>query len=376
MDNVSVSPEELIYKNTTDDVSQSRGRRLLRHEQKSMALLRQVIEYYTLPGDLVMDMCAGTFSTARACFTLEQPRRFVGCEKDGDCFQTSLDYVLADFFTRVAQPGCPIQVSGLSHHKQEILDLQTHVNSLVRRSSSPRHTVRVNSANLHMYQRFSDHITEFIGSVMNDHSVLDNKNKPFGSWARKPAQFLNAMDPNILLGMEAAKLGLIVCNSSIKSPNARRGVRTLRSFKKGEPICSFYGTLAFTSWEKWDENAEYGTGLLLVTKERFKKYGMEMQTVVQGVSTSKLVVFVIPAPFCVGSIINDPRYTPSDEDYGNTKRAARTANVEIPSVQANSSQALLYAQDKLMVIAKRNIRANEELYIDYCNKYCFESQSN
>ena len=88
------------------------------------------------------------------------------------------------------------------------------------------------------------------------------------------------------------------------------------------------------------------------------------------------MVFVIPAPFCVGGIINDPRYTPSDEDYGNTKRVARTANVEIPSVQANSSQALLYAQDKLMVVAKRNIRANEELYIDYGNKYCFDSRSN
>ena len=48
---------------------------------------------------------------------------------------------------------------------------------------------------------------------------------------------------------------------------------------------------------------------------------MEMQTVVHRVSTRKLVVFLIPASFCVGGIINDPRYTPSDDHTENGPHA-------------------------------------------------------
>ena len=52
--------------------------------QKPVPLLEWLIKTYTNPGDLVLDFCFGSASTAIAC--INTGRRFIGCERDRTFF--------------------------------------------------------------------------------------------------------------------------------------------------------------------------------------------------------------------------------------------------------------------------------------------------
>jgi site-specific DNA-methyltransferase (adenine-specific) len=54
------------------------------HTQKPLALFEYLIKTYTNPGDLVLDSCMGSGTTAIAC--LNTARNFVGFELDPQCF--------------------------------------------------------------------------------------------------------------------------------------------------------------------------------------------------------------------------------------------------------------------------------------------------
>ncbi len=56
--------------------------------QKPVPLLEWLIRTYTNPGDLVLDFCFGSGSTAIAC--INTGRRFVGCEKDRTFFRRAV----------------------------------------------------------------------------------------------------------------------------------------------------------------------------------------------------------------------------------------------------------------------------------------------
>lgn len=53
--------------------------------QKPVALFEYLIRTYTAPGDLVLDSCMGSGTTAIAC--LNTNRKFIGFELDRDCFR-------------------------------------------------------------------------------------------------------------------------------------------------------------------------------------------------------------------------------------------------------------------------------------------------
>ena len=60
--------QEIIYDPSESDVTGIRRR--LRPEQKPIALFAFLIKKYTKNGDLVCDLCAGTFPAAKACLQL------------------------------------------------------------------------------------------------------------------------------------------------------------------------------------------------------------------------------------------------------------------------------------------------------------------
>jgi site-specific DNA-methyltransferase (adenine-specific) len=51
--------------------------------QQPVANIEELIKNFSDPGNLVVDPCGGSFTTALACHTLS--RRFVGCDVDGEC---------------------------------------------------------------------------------------------------------------------------------------------------------------------------------------------------------------------------------------------------------------------------------------------------
>lgn len=60
--------------------------------QKPVALLVDLLETYTRPGDLVVDFTMGSASTGVAC--LRSGRRFVGVERDPEIYRTGLERLL------------------------------------------------------------------------------------------------------------------------------------------------------------------------------------------------------------------------------------------------------------------------------------------
>ena len=59
--------------------------------QKPLALVRELVMTFTNRGDLVLDNCMGSGTTAVAC--METGRRFVGFEKDADYFRICMDRI-------------------------------------------------------------------------------------------------------------------------------------------------------------------------------------------------------------------------------------------------------------------------------------------
>lgn len=96
IDNVERLPvgERLFY-SATDGCPARR----VRAEQKSISLLQEIICRLSKPGDLVVDMFGGTFSTAVACMKIpnEQLRVFVGCELDKNCFPEADNWCVEEF---------------------------------------------------------------------------------------------------------------------------------------------------------------------------------------------------------------------------------------------------------------------------------------
>lgn len=74
-----------------------------------MALLMQLILAHTTPGEYVLDLFSGTFTTALACVLLK--RAFIGCEVDTACFTPAFRRV-QDMY-RVVYPEHPIAHLGL-----------------------------------------------------------------------------------------------------------------------------------------------------------------------------------------------------------------------------------------------------------------------
>ncbi|HEX3822677.1 MAG TPA: site-specific DNA-methyltransferase [Candidatus Sulfotelmatobacter sp.] len=59
----------------------------IHHTQKPVALFEYLIRTYTKPGDLVLDSCMGSGTTAIAC--LNAGRYFIGFELDPECFKAA-----------------------------------------------------------------------------------------------------------------------------------------------------------------------------------------------------------------------------------------------------------------------------------------------
>jgi site-specific DNA-methyltransferase (adenine-specific) len=72
------------------------------HTQKPLALFEYLIKTYTNPGELVLDSCMGSGTTAIAC--LNTGRNFIGFELDPACFQAAQH--------RLRTRQCSLQKSG------------------------------------------------------------------------------------------------------------------------------------------------------------------------------------------------------------------------------------------------------------------------
>lgn len=81
--------------------------RMLRAEQKSIALIMEYLSRYSKPGDLVVDLFAGTCTTAVACLSLQHHRKFVGCDIDRKIVSVGRARVLNTFIINAVNGHMP-----------------------------------------------------------------------------------------------------------------------------------------------------------------------------------------------------------------------------------------------------------------------------
>ena len=78
-----VVEDEVVY--IEDEGIKGNRRKLLRPEQKPIILMKYLINKFTTGADIVVDTCAGTFSTLKVCMSMDNHRQFIGTDIDESC---------------------------------------------------------------------------------------------------------------------------------------------------------------------------------------------------------------------------------------------------------------------------------------------------
>lgn len=151
----------------------------IRCEQKSIALMKELVCRFTQPGDIVLDLFGGTFSTGIACFQIDQHRRFIGCEKERDCFEISRDNVVRRFSEMLIHGSSDIKMT------EEVMKV---ANEIVC-SESFKEVARPNwvpPSEFSLVQSFPIHIITYISTVWNDSTIYEEfRNLPLMEWNEK-----------------------------------------------------------------------------------------------------------------------------------------------------------------------------------------------
>lgn len=73
---------ERIVVSEREVLDRNRVRRL---ENKSIAVMKDMVSNFSKPRHVIADLCAGTLATAKDCMMLSQHSRFIECEVNTDC---------------------------------------------------------------------------------------------------------------------------------------------------------------------------------------------------------------------------------------------------------------------------------------------------
>lgn len=160
--------------------------------------------------------------------------------------------------------------------------------------------------------------------------------------------------------------------STIEHENAGKGLFASRKFGEREVIGSYYGSLVYADLgQELQSTKRYGEGYMEVTAESFRKWALDLNEKVSDSKGQTHSVWVVPAPFCAMRYINDPRYLQGDKAKLETRRVSpRRANVEFKAA-STKSRTDYRKHGVLQVVALRNIRVGEELFVEYGGKYMF-----
>ena len=331
----------------------------LRNEQKPLALLKELICRFSQPGDIVVDMFSGTFSTAVACFQLKERRRFVGCEQDMVCFDVARDAVTKRFAERITEGADDISHSSSVYRYAEELMKR----NVIKKMGDPKWFA---PKGLPSFQLFPPQTVRFIGVIGKDISLFTNcADRPFHLWPPKFQAVLQQLDLTQLLTHETASRGLIL--SSTSSGDGSIHCFTSRSFQKGDVVCYYYGTIVYYDMEKREVTKKsYEEGALGVDLETYRSYAINMD--VHGKrfrelerSCKDMKVSLVPAPFCSARHIYN-----IDENRGSSSTDIREEpNVGLYQTVTNLNQPnKLIPYNLLEVRATKCINSGVKLVLD------------
>ena len=344
----------------------------LRPEQKSAALLRELVSRFSQPKDLVVDLFGGTFSTAVACISLPEHRRFIGCEMDAVCFSRAFSYVYTRLAEVIHDGKTDIDAGEESIKVSKLISEQ----SVLRRVQDPRWRA---PSQLPQFQCLPGHIVSCLATRWGDtDAILPLSTKPFDSWKREYQGKFQGADMVELRNVDASFYGVCIADSNIRNKKAGLGVFAVKAFQKGDQICPFYGTLIYHDLEHREEvRKAYAHGAMEVSVQRFRDYALQITvsdsskdfSCVRDRKDGKKAVFVCPARFCVGGYVNDYHHWEGDEDapkkeLGNAALQRRNAIYTLTKDPIRKREDLVTPY-LVIVEATRTIAPGEEILVDY-----------
>ena len=341
---------------------------MLRPEQKSTKMLRDVIRKFTQPGDLVMDLFSGTAATAKACLSLDEHRRFVGCDIDGDCVNASMDSVLDVFAAQAINPASDITL--------DIKGLKAARVFIAFREQSMAKTRRDKwtlAPGLYPVQTFPPHVLQYLSSYFMDYSLQDNlRNVPPSNWSRLWRQRLESADTQSLLSVECNANSVAVQPSRIRNPGAGMGLFATKNFGYNQVVGYYYGSLVYSELSNEPQRFRtYSDGVMGVTAHDFEKWSIKLDGTVQDKSGNNRSVWIVPAPWCAARFINDARYRNNDTEKNLPDKLKRKVNLKFIVQWDDDTPRSVAAYNVVELKTTQNIRKGEEFYIDYGSNYDF-----
>ena len=369
MDNIPRMERTEVIMTTGENGKKTR----LRPEQKSISMMKELIEMFTKPEDTVMDLFAGTCSVAKACLSLAQPRKFIGCEQNEKCFHRSMVTVIETYIDAMMNEESEVKGS---------VEAIQDGNSFMRVKLTGEGTVVSGKAvwrtpkGLPEYQVFPFHIRSYLSSLgRDDFFIRAGSRMMFSEWPVRLQSFLNGQNVESLLAVDAIACNLSVRPSTIKHPMAGDGVFATTDFNVGDEIAKYYGTLVFEDMRTHINSRVKGSGMMAVSKERFLTRGMTLRKKSRDVKNEVYTTYIVAAPFCVAGKLNDARYVVEDLEYSKKGRpGAREANVEFVEIQTRASsfeRTMLRNSGLVKVVATKRIERGDELFADYGATYAY-----
>ena len=266
----------------------------LRPEQKSLSLMKELVSRFSVVGDIVVDLFAGTYSAAEACITMPkgQYRTFVGCEVDEACHKIAQERLLRTF--------------GMEYMRGTFGAVHAGVQDAVNAAQTDRSGWSktglewVQPEGLPVFSCLPRHLVNYLQTFCID--LVFEKNwaaVPLAHWPEDVLRTLEALDSVVLRNVDCMQYGTCVRKSSI--PQAGEGLFASRAMKKGDILGWYHGTIVYRSLQDGKTNLRrlYGKGSLSCSVERFKRYAMRVSvTEAQFGNFTGRKLFLVPPAYC------------------------------------------------------------------------------
>ena len=370
IDNIPRLPKNEVVYQTGPSTTGSR-RPMVRPEQKNVSLMKTLLAKYCPAGGMVCDPFSGTFAVAKACISLPEHRKCVSADKDEDCFNQCKPSLVEVFAEQVLNEESDIIGT------DEVRNAAATFLRLIR-ASRTNHVAENWEApsGLSPMQYLPEHILHFLSSLYSDYSLLRTyKKQAYVKWSASWRNRFNQTDIHQLLSVELAFLQLEMRKSTV--PNAGNGIFTTKSIGKGQLIGYFYGALIYDNLgigAKRNSNQAIGEGIMAIPVNEFSKWSAELtsRAYIGGRKdkASETKVWIYPVPFCAMRYLNDGRRSgPNDDENGVPPPDPEACNVQWVEVEKTPTNVGFQEPSVVSVIAKRNIAANSELFIDYGHNF-------
>lgn len=339
------------------------GGALIRPEQTSVLTLQEWIGRFSKPQDIVVDLFAGTYSSADACLSMPegQFRHFYGCEPDPVCHNAGYIRVLRTFAWQVHLGFFSADATVLVKKEAEQF-LETYPN----RRTSPL-AKKIQPSDLPKFSRLPRHLLLFLVSRFKSEDPLKILHaKPPTEWPAEWQQRWFSLDEDDLLAVDALHFKVYVKPSSI--PDAGMGLFAAEDIPAKTTIGWYGGTLIYK--DLTHDNRSGGTvcgppGFDCSIK-RFQMYALQFRT--QHAETAwelrEKQAFVVPRPFCAASYINDATY----RGHPTTSCAPSQNNAKLLSHDLTSLEALTDPW-AASVETTTDVARDQEIFVKYGAQY-------